>query len=129
MLGTVAAIRGALATAMTYEVSGPGRDSLMLMAVRRLEFLTLQLRDLAAGVPGDSAVMVDALRRIPSDVVLEDGTPVELYSAFNRAWTAGFEIAGAVGGGYRIRRASDRALLPGYTSPSDLRVHEDRRGH
>jgi hypothetical protein len=58
MLGTVAAIQGAIESAMTHEAPGPGRDSLLLMAVRRLEFLTIQLRDIAEGVPG-SAVVVD----------------------------------------------------------------------
>ncbi|MEY2421313.1 MAG: hypothetical protein QOI95_1380 [Acidimicrobiaceae bacterium] len=58
MLGTVAAIRGAIDAAMAYEVGGSGRDSVLLIAVRRLEFLTAQLRDIAAGIPG-SAVVVD----------------------------------------------------------------------
>jgi hypothetical protein len=58
MLGTVSAIRGAIDTAMAYETAGSGRDSLLLMAVRRLDFLTAQLRDIAAGVPG-SAIVVD----------------------------------------------------------------------
>ena len=58
MLGTVAAIRGAIESAMEYEISGSGRDSILMIAVRRLEFLTAQLRDIAAGVPG-SAVVVD----------------------------------------------------------------------
>jgi hypothetical protein len=57
MLGTVAAIRGAIDAAMATEVTGPGRDSLLLMAVRRLEFLSNQLRDVAAGVPGSSIVI------------------------------------------------------------------------
>jgi hypothetical protein len=58
MLGTVAAIRGAIESAMDYEISGSGRDSILMIAVRRIEFLTAQLRDIAAGVPG-SAVVVD----------------------------------------------------------------------
>jgi hypothetical protein len=58
MLGTVAAIRGAIDTAMATEATGPGRDALLLMAIRRLEFLSSQLRDIAAGVPG-SAVVID----------------------------------------------------------------------
>lgn len=58
MLGTVAAIRTAIDTAMTYDDAGSGRDSVLLIAVRRLEFLTRQLRDIAAGVPG-SSVLVD----------------------------------------------------------------------
>lgn len=57
MLGTVAAIRGAIDAAMAYELAGSGRDSVLLIAVRRLEFLTLQLRDIAAGVPGSSVVV------------------------------------------------------------------------
>jgi hypothetical protein len=67
MLGTVSAIRGAIDAAMTYETAGPGRDSMLMIAVRRLDFLTAQLRDIAAGVPG-SAVVVD-LRTF-----LDDGT-------------------------------------------------------
>ena len=69
MLGTVAAIQGAIESAMTHEAPGPGRDSLLLMAVRRLEFLTIQLRDIAEGVPG-SAVVVDlrtSLENKPGD--------------------------------------------------------------
>jgi hypothetical protein len=58
MLGTVAAIRAAIDTAMALELVGPGRDSVLLLGLRRLEFLTAQLRDLAAGVPG-SAIVVD----------------------------------------------------------------------
>jgi hypothetical protein len=58
MLGTVAAIRAAIDTAMARELVGPGRDSVLLIGLRRLEFLTAQLRDLAAGVPGD-AIVVD----------------------------------------------------------------------
>jgi hypothetical protein len=57
MLGTVAAIRGAIEAAMTHEIAGSGRDSLLLIAVRRLEFLSIQLRDIAAGVPGSSVVV------------------------------------------------------------------------
>jgi hypothetical protein len=56
MLGTVSAVRGAIDIALTQD-GGPGRDSLLMIAVRRLEFLTAQLRDLAAGVPGSSVVV------------------------------------------------------------------------
>ena len=58
MLGTVAAIRGAIDYAMAHEESVGGRDSVLLIAARRLDFLTLQLRDLAAGLPG-SSVLID----------------------------------------------------------------------
>jgi len=57
MLGTVAAIRGAIEAAMEHEVDGSGRDSLLLIATRRLDFLTHQLREIAAGVPGSSVVV------------------------------------------------------------------------
>jgi hypothetical protein len=57
MLGTVAAIRGAIDSAMEHEAAGAGRDSLLMIAIRRLEFLTAQLRDIAAGVPGSSIVV------------------------------------------------------------------------
>jgi hypothetical protein len=57
MLGTVSAIRGAIDIALVQDIGGPGRDSMLLIAIRRLEFLTAQLRDLAAGVPGSSVVV------------------------------------------------------------------------
>jgi hypothetical protein len=66
MLGTVAAIRGAIDAAMEYEISGSGRDSILMIAVRRLEFLTVQLRDIAAGVPG-SSVVIDLRGYLESD--------------------------------------------------------------
>jgi hypothetical protein len=66
MLGTVAAIRGAIESAMDYEISGSGRDSILMIAVRRIEFLTAQLRDIAAGVPG-SAVVVDLRTFVDDD--------------------------------------------------------------
>jgi hypothetical protein len=120
MLGTVTAIRGAIDLAGAEGVTPLVRDSLMLLAVQRLDFLATQLRDLAAGIPGDAATALDPR------MGLADGTHVEVYSAFNRAWTPGFEIAGSAPLGYRIRRRSDGSLLPGHTSPYDLRPHEGR---
>jgi hypothetical protein len=66
MLGTVAAIRGAIDAAMEYEISGSGRDSILMIAVRRLEFLSAQLREIAAGLPG-SAVVVDLRDYLEND--------------------------------------------------------------
>jgi hypothetical protein len=66
MLGTVSAIRGAIDIALVQDAGGPGRDSLLLIATRRLEFLTAQLRDVAAGVPG-SSVVVDVRARAEKD--------------------------------------------------------------
>jgi hypothetical protein len=71
MLGTVSAIRGAIDAAMASEVVGPGRDSILLIAVRRLEFLTSQLRDLAAGLPG-SAVVVDLRTYLESNAAEDE---------------------------------------------------------
>ncbi|MEY2452394.1 MAG: hypothetical protein QOD92_1968 [Acidimicrobiaceae bacterium] len=71
MLGTVSAIRAAIDTAMAYEAVGSGRDGVLMIAKRRLEFLTAQLRDLAAGVPSD-AIVVDL--RTYSDNATNDAT-------------------------------------------------------
>ena len=49
------------------------------------------------------------------------GDRVEVFSAFNRRWVSGFEIAEVLGNGYRVRRSSDGMLLPNATSADDLR--------
>ncbi len=125
MLGTASAVHGALALALSEKPDSSGRDSLLGLALNRLEFLTEQLRELAAGVPAHLASAVDP-SRWHGESVVEDGTPVELYSAFDRTWSAGFEIASAAEVGYRVRRLSDGSLLPGYTSRADLRMLEPR---
>ena len=124
MLGTASAIGSAIALALASEPGAKGRDSLLALAMNRLEFLTSQLRDLAAGTPVSLVPAVDLAQR-QGDPIVEDGTPVELYSGFEGTWSAGFEIASAAEIGYRIRRISDGSLLPGYTSRSDLRMLED----
>jgi hypothetical protein len=125
MLGTVSAIGGAIALAMADEPNELGSDSLLRLAMTRLEFLTQQLRDLAAGIPGDAVPAVDPARN-GRDSIVEDGTAVELYNAFDRTWSAGFQIASATDVGYRVRRVSDGSTLPGYTSRSDLRAIDSR---
>ena len=64
-------------------------------------------------------------RKMPADDAhgprLRPGDPVEVYSAFNRSWVAGFTIADVVPGGFQVRRHSDGGLLPAPTSPADLR--------
>jgi len=60
----------------------------------------------------------------------DSGTPVEVRSKFDRQWVSGFEVAEPVespGRGYRIRRRSDRSVLPVVFSPDDVRVAR-RRG-
>ena len=63
LLGTVAAIKGAIDTVLTHDLDESTRTSLMLMARRRLEFLGDQLRDLALGLPDDVVTFLDDLRR------------------------------------------------------------------
>jgi hypothetical protein len=48
--------------------------------------------------------------------------PVEVHVTFTGAWSAGFEVAAVVEGGYQVRRLSDGALLPAPTSPEDIRA-------
>jgi len=53
------------------------------------------------------------------------GDPVEVHTQFNDSWADGFEIAERVPEGYRVRRLTDRSLLPGYTSEADLRPRRE----
>jgi hypothetical protein len=52
---------------------------------------------------------------------MKTGTKVEVRDRFARAWRRGFEVAEPVDGGYRIRRLSDRAILPVVFSPDEVR--------
>jgi hypothetical protein len=54
------------------------------------------------------------------------GTPVEVRSHFGQCWASGFELVETVDrpAGYRIRRRSDRAILPAVFAREDVR--EDR---
>jgi len=121
MLGTVTAIRGAIDLARAETSTSMSRDSLLLLATHRVEFLASQLRDLAGGVPA-SLVSVEAPTSRHGAGLVDAGTQVEVYSAFDRTWSAGFEIASVTDAGYRVRRLSDGSLLPGYTTRSDLRT-------
>jgi len=49
------------------------------------------------------------------------GQKVEVHTSFDDTWAPGFEIAEVTDQGYRVRRASDGALLPNITGESDLR--------
>ncbi|CAN5665973.1 hypothetical protein BH10ACT1_BH10ACT1_17390 [soil metagenome] len=53
---------------------------------------------------------------------MDVGEPVEVYSAFEQDWTAGFVIHDIRDGGYALRRLSDGSLLPAPTAPTDLRA-------
>jgi hypothetical protein len=52
---------------------------------------------------------------------LEPGVAVVVRNRFHRTWSAGFEVAARTATGYRIRRQSDRYVLPAEFSPSELR--------
>jgi hypothetical protein len=59
------------------------------------------------------------------------GTRVEVRSRFDQQWVGGFEIAERVaepGPGFRIRRRSDRSVLPVVFDPEDVRVDRSRGG-
>jgi hypothetical protein len=60
LLGSVAAVKGALDTVMAHELDGTSRDSLLMMASRRLDYIAEQLRHLALGLPEPDAFSADA---------------------------------------------------------------------
>lgn len=51
------------------------------------------------------------------------GDKVEVHTQFDDTWAPGFEVVEILPDGYQVRRTSDGALLPGYTSADDLRPH------
>lgn len=54
------------------------------------------------------------------------GDPVEVHTAFDDSWTAGFEIAEVLASGYRVRRTHDQSVLPDPTGADDLRPARGR---
>lgn len=56
LLGSVAAVKGALDTVMAHALDGTSRDSLLMMASRRLDHIAEQLRHLALGLPEPDAL-------------------------------------------------------------------------
>jgi hypothetical protein len=52
---------------------------------------------------------------------MHEGQAVEVHTRFDDSWSEGFEIAEVTAEGFKVRRLSDGALLPGVTSPSDVR--------
>jgi len=62
------------------------------------------------------------------EVVLEPGTRVEVRSRFDASWSHGFEVADATDTGYRIRRLSDRMILPVEFVFDDVRKERRRQG-
>ena len=59
----------------------------------------------------------------------DPGTRVEVRSRFEQQWVGGFEVAERVpepDRGYRIRRRSDRSVLPVVFAPEDVRLDRGR---
>lgn len=50
------------------------------------------------------------------------GTCVEVHSRFTGRWVPGFSVAETGDSGYRLRRLSDRSLLPEWIPAEDVRV-------
>ena len=56
--------------------------------------------------------------------MMAPGEPVQVWVQFTGTWSAGFEIAAVVDGGYQVRRRSDGFLLPAPTSEGDVRLND-----
>ena len=67
LLGSVAAVKGAIETVMAHEFAGTSRDSLLLMASRRLDHIAEQLRHVALGLPEPGEPFADGLLIRPSE--------------------------------------------------------------
>ena len=57
------------------------------------------------------------------------GTPVQVRNRFDRSWSSGFEVAEESNEGdvrtYRLRRRSDRSVLPAAFPSGELRIDAD----
>jgi len=52
---------------------------------------------------------------------LPEGNRVEVWNVFSDQWTGNFEVAESTNEGYRLRRLSDREVLPVEFSPERVR--------
>lgn len=59
---------------------------------------------------------------------LDVGAAVEVRNRFVGKWCHGFEVADHVGGGYVLRRVSDRATLPEVMSHEEVRSDRSNKG-
>ncbi|MEZ5142299.1 MAG: hypothetical protein R2726_07230 [Acidimicrobiales bacterium] len=57
---------------------------------------------------------------------LEPGTKIEVRSTLERRWGRGFEVIEATDRGYRVRRLTDNAELPGEIAARDVRKERKR---
>lgn len=67
-----------------------------------------------------------ATRRRPSPPVLPVGTAVTVRNRYMGTWSAGFVVVAHEGEGYRIRRASDGAVIDQVIAADDVREPYDR---
>ena len=58
---------------------------------------------------------------------LPPGRKVEGRNRFDGSWSGGFEVVEEVDVGYRVRRRSDAAVLPGVFRGDELRPEGGRR--
>lgn len=74
------------------------------------------------------AIVADHMadRSTDADGRYEPGTRVEVLQRFDARWARGFEVVSCTDGGYRVRRSSDNAELPGVFTFEDVR-RERRR--
>jgi hypothetical protein len=61
-------------------------------------------------------------------VELEIGSHVEVRDRYQGTWSRGFEISAIEENGYRIKRISDGAILPGIFSTDEVRPSRRRQG-
>jgi hypothetical protein len=58
---------------------------------------------------------------------LRPGRKVEVRNRFDGSWSGGFEVVEEVDVGYRVRRRSDGAVLPGVFRGDEVRPEGRRR--
>ena len=63
ILGTIAAVRGAIDTVLAHELDPVVIESLLRMAIRRLDVLSDRVRDVAMGLPDDVAELLTEIRQ------------------------------------------------------------------
>ena len=56
---------------------------------------------------------------------IDVGSPVMVRTHYLGSWVAGFEVAGLLDDGYRIRRLSDGSVLSHVVAFEDVRFWED----
>jgi hypothetical protein len=75
--------------------------------------------------------MVNTMTDVAKDAppgALPTGTRVDVRSRYVGAWSHGFEVAEALGDGYRVKRLSDDTVLPDVFSADDIRPEHRKQG-